>query len=91
LNRRAVARVKKGKMKPHAFCAALLLLLAFAATGRADEFSDIENSPNTYWVPPPAGYYGAPVPYGYYGAPPPPPAVPIVPIVPGFFLHFHFH
>jgi hypothetical protein len=80
-------------MKLHTLCAALALLLAFAATGRADPFSDIQNSPNTYWVPPPAGYVPAPGPYysGCYGPPPayypPPPPVP----VPGFFIHFHIH
>jgi hypothetical protein len=82
-------------MKPHPLCAALALLLAFAATGRADQFSDIANNPHTYWVPAPtyapapgpyySGYYGPPPVYYYAPPPPPPPPVPV------FFLHFHFH
>jgi hypothetical protein len=66
---------------------AVLILLAAAATARADDFSAIEHSPYTYWVPPGAGYaagtyYGGPPPVYYYGPPPPPP-------VPSFFIHFH--
>ncbi|HEX4139484.1 MAG TPA: hypothetical protein VHY09_04000 [Candidatus Methylacidiphilales bacterium] len=80
-------------MKPRLLAAALALLAAFAATGRADEFSDLAHSPGAYWVPasvtyaPPPGYYGGPPP-GYYYAPPPPPPPPIVG---GLFFHFHFH
>ncbi len=81
-------------MKLRSPAAALILLAAFAATGRADEFSAIANSPNTYWVPPPAGYATAPGPYYYYGAPPPPyyapPPPPAPPPIPGFFIHLHF-
>jgi hypothetical protein len=77
-------------MKLCCLAAALVLLFAFNAAGRADEFSDIEKSPNTYWVPAPSGYGATPGPYPYYGGPPPvyyygPPPVP------GFFIHFHFH
>jgi hypothetical protein len=83
-------------MKTRLLATALVLLAAFAATGRADEFSDLAHSPNAYWVPasvtyaPPPGYYGNPPP-GYYGNPPPayyyaPPPPPV-----GFFFHFHFH
>jgi hypothetical protein len=78
-------------MKLRSLAAALVLLAAFAATGRADEFSAIANSPNTYWVPPPAGYAAAPGPYYYYGGPPPGYYPPPPPPVPVFFLHFHFH
>ena len=79
-------------MKLSSLCAALVLLLAFAATGRADEFSDIQNNPHTYWAPAPNVYGGAPDPYSYYGSPPPvifygpPPPPP-----PAFFIHFSFH
>ncbi len=75
-------------MKLRSLATVLLLFAAFAATGRADEFSDLANSPNAYWVPPaygytpPPGYYGNPPP-AYYYAPPPPPV--------GFFFHFHIH
>ncbi len=81
-------------MKLPSLLVALALLLAFAATTRADEFSAIENNPNTYWVPAPNGYVVAPAPY-YYGPPPvyyyAPPPPPLPPPVPGFFIHFHFH
>lgn len=84
-------------MKLRLLATALLFLAGLAATARADEFDDIANSPNTYWVPPSAGYvtapgpsyYGGPPPPGYY-YPPPPPAPPPIPM-PGFFIHFHFH
>jgi hypothetical protein len=73
---------------------ALALLFASSIAGRADQFSQIQNCPYTYWVPAPtpppvyvAGspppYYGPPPP-GYYGGPPPPPFV-------HFFIGFHFH
>jgi hypothetical protein len=77
---------------------ALALLLIFPLAGRADQFSQIEQSPYTYWVPaptppppgymagPPQAYYGGPPPPGYYGPPPPP-----VVVVPRFFIGFHFH
>jgi len=81
--------------------AAGALFFVGLATAHADEFSQIANSPNTYWVPdptprpayaqqPPPGYYGAyGPPPGYYGPPPgyyaPPPPVP------RFFIGFHFH
>jgi hypothetical protein len=82
-------------MKPFSLCAALVLLLACAATGHADQFSDIANNPNTYWVPPPNGYVAAPGPYGYYGGPPPPayyygPPPPAPLPLPSFFIHFRF-
>jgi hypothetical protein len=79
---------------------ALALLLLFPFAGRADPFSQIENSPYTYWVPaptppppgymagPPQGYYGGPPPPGYYGPPPSP--SPVV-VIPRFFIGFHFH
>ena len=54
---------------------ALALLLVSSGAGRADQFSDIQNSPYTYWVP-------APPPAYYYH--PPGPAV-------HFFFGFHFH
>jgi hypothetical protein len=78
-------------MKLHSLAAALALFVAFAAPGRADEFSDLAHSPNAYWVPPavtynpPPGYYGYPPP-AYYAPPPPPP-----PVVGGIFFHFHIH
>lgn len=73
---------------------ALALLFASSIAGRADQFSQIQNCPYTYWVPaptpPPAYVAGSPPPYygppppGYYGGPPPPPFV-------HFFIGFHFH
>jgi hypothetical protein len=73
---------------------ALVLLLAATCSSRADQFTEIQNNPDTYWVPappgsaapgPPPGYYGAyygpPPPY-YYGPPPPPVRL---------FFGFHFH
>lgn len=75
---------------------AVVLLLATAATGRADQFTDIQNSPHTYWVPAPPGYVAAPPPY-YYGPPPyyygPPPGSVVVvpPPPPRFFFGIHFH
>jgi hypothetical protein len=55
-----------------------------------DEFAQLENSPNSYWVPyptpppaPPVVYYGGPGPY--YGPPRP------VYYGPRFFIRFHFH
>jgi hypothetical protein len=86
-------------MKTRFVCllAALFLVTSFGA--RADEFSRIENSPYTYWVPvststkyanaSPAPYYYSAPPPGYYG-PPPAPAPPVV-IIPRFFIGFHFH
>jgi hypothetical protein len=78
--------------------AAGALLSLTTVASRADEFSRIENSPATYWVPaptpgdmadaPPPYYYGPPPPGYYYG--PPPPRPPVV-IVPRFFIGFHFH
>ena len=77
---------------------ALALLSLSTLVSRADEFSRLENSPATYWVPvptpPPPGYVaGGPQPY-YYGQPPPPgyygPPPPVV-VVPRFFIGFHFH
>jgi hypothetical protein len=52
---------------------ATALLLALPQLSRADQFSQIQNSPNTYWVPapagqpanPPAGYVAGPGPYAY--------------------------
>ena len=80
---------------------AFALLFVSTVAGRADEFTRIENSPYTYWVPaptpPPPGYVaGPPGPYYYYGAPPPgyygpPPSGPPVVIIPRFFIGFHFH
>jgi hypothetical protein len=73
---------------------ALALLLASSTAGRADQFSQIQNCPFTYWVPaptppppgyaagPPPSYYGPPPP-AYYGGPPPP--------FIHFFIGFHFH
>jgi hypothetical protein len=68
----------------------LVLLLVSSVTGRADQFTDIQNSPYTYWVPAPS-YVGAPPPPYYYGPPPGP--VVIVPPPPPvrFFFGFHFH
>jgi len=71
------------------FIPALVLLLASSVTGRADQFTDIQNSPYTYWVPAPPGYVGAPPPY-YYG-PPPGTVVIVPPPPPRFFIGFHFH
>jgi len=71
---------------------ALALLFLSSVAGRADQFSQIENSPYTYWVPaptpPPLGYVAGPPPPYYYGPPPPPP--PVV-ILPRFFFGIHFH
>ncbi len=69
---------------------ALVLFAISSVAGRADQFSEIENCPFTYWVPPPAGYVGEPYYYGppppvYYGPPPP------VVVVPRFFFGFRFH
>jgi hypothetical protein len=64
---------------------AAALLVATSGTGRADEFSDIANSPYTYWVPAP-GYATAPPPY-YYGPAP----VRVYVGGPHFFFGFHFH
>ena len=84
------------RMKTRIFCLlpAVALLLASAVAGRADQFDQLANSPNIYWVPaptpppayasgPPPGYYYGPPPPGYYYAPPPPPV--------RFFFGFHFH
>jgi hypothetical protein len=93
-------------MKKRFICllSALALLLVLSSVGRADQFSQIQNSPATYWVPAPTpryagapgpaypayyGYYGPPPGY-YYAAPPPPPAPPVV-IVPHFFFGIHVH
>jgi len=71
---------------------ALALLFASSVAGRADQFSEIQNCPFTYWVPAP-GYVAGPPPSYYYGPPPPvyygPP--PPVLIIPRFFIGFHFH
>ena len=82
------------------FLPALALLFVSSVAARADQFSRIENSPYTYWVPaptPPPGYFaGSPPPYYYgppppfYYGPPPPPAPPVV-VFPRFFFGFHFH
>ena len=40
---------------PFASLLATALLLALPQLTRADEFAQIQNSPNTYWVPAPAG------------------------------------
>jgi hypothetical protein len=82
--------------------AALALLSLSTVASRADEFSRIQTSSETYWVPaptphpvyvavappPPPYYYGPPPPGYYYG--PPPPRPPVV-IIPRFFIGFHFH
>lgn len=81
---------------------ALALLVVFAGAARADEFSRIENSPYTYWVPAPTpGYAGAPYyrgyggyyagPPGYYYGPPPAPPPPPVVVLPRFFFGIHIH
>jgi len=77
------------RMRILLFIPALVLLLASSVTGRADQFTDIQNSPYTYWVPAPPGYVGAPPPY-YYG-PPPGTVVIVPPPPPRFFIGFHFH
>jgi hypothetical protein len=56
---------------------ALALLLASSVAGRADQFSQIQNCPFTYWVPAPT-----PPPPGYMAGPPP---------FVHFFIGFHFH
>jgi hypothetical protein len=53
---------------------ALTLFFASAVAGRADQFTQLQNSPNGYWVssptpPPPVAYYYPPP--GYYAGPPP--------------------
>ena len=68
---------------------ALALLFVSSVAGRADQFSDIQNSPATYWVPPPPGYVAGPPPY-YFGPPPPVFYGPPPPFV-HFFIGFHFH
>ncbi len=80
---------------------ALALLVLFTGAARADQFSQIQNSPQTYWVPAPTpGYAGAPYSGAYYGGyyagPPgyyygPPPAPPPPPPVPRFFFGIHIH
>jgi hypothetical protein len=74
---------------------ALALLFVSSVAARADQFSQIQNCPFTYWVPaptpPPPGYMAGPPPPYYYG--PPPPAYysgPPPPFV-HFFIGFHFH
>ena len=76
-------------MRNLCFIPALVLLLATSVTGRADQFTDIQNSPYTYWVPARPGYVAAPPPY-YYG-PPPGPVVIIPPPPVRFFFGVHFH
>ena len=79
--------------------AALVVFAATSLASRADQFTDIQKCPNTYWVPANPKYVTAPPPpygyYGYYGAPPPyyyvPPPVPPPPPAPSFFIGFHFH
>jgi hypothetical protein len=83
----------------------LALLLAFPVAGRAgtdmppppqDQFSQIENSPYTYWVPAPApyayppGYVSAPPPY-YYGPGPYYYGPPVRVYVGGPHFFFGFH
>ena len=73
---------------------ALALLFVSSVAGQADQFSEIQNCPFTYWVPAPAspGYVAGPPPY-YYGPPPPGyygPPPPVV-FIPRFFFGFHFH
>jgi len=73
---------------------ALALLFVSSVAAHADQFSEIQSCPFTYWVPaptpPPPGYVAGPPPPNYYGPPlpgyyaPPPPAV-------RFFIGFHFH
>jgi hypothetical protein len=88
-----MARMKKSFV---CLLPALILLMASAVIGRADQFDQLANSPNIYWVPaptppppayaagpPPPYYYGPPPPGYYYGPPPPPPV--------RFFFGFHFH
>jgi len=69
---------------------ALALLFASSLAGRADQFSQLQNNPNIYWVPaptpPPPGYVAGPPPPYYYGPPPPP-----VVVVPPIFFGIHFH
>jgi hypothetical protein len=79
---------------------ALALLLGSSVAGRADQFTQIQNNPNTYWVPaptptpPPPGYMAGPPPPYYYGPPPPgyygPPPPPVI-IIPRFFFGIRFH
>jgi hypothetical protein len=77
---------------------ALALLLGSSLAGRADQFTQIQNNPNTYWVPaptpPPPGYMAGPPPPYYYGPPPPgyygPPPPPVI-IIPRFFFGIRFH
>jgi hypothetical protein len=71
---------------------ALALLLASSVAGRADQFSQIQNCPFTYWVPAPTppGYMAGPPPSYYYGPPPGYYAGPPPPFV-HFFIGFHFH
>jgi hypothetical protein len=82
----------------------LALLLAFPVAGRAgtnmapqppqDQFSQIENSPYTYWVPTPyaypPGYVAAPPPY-YYGPGPYYYGPPVRVYVGGPHFFFGFH
>ncbi|HEV3273071.1 MAG TPA: hypothetical protein VGZ93_12900 [Candidatus Methylacidiphilales bacterium] len=66
---------------------ALALLFVSSLAARADQFTQLQNSPYVYWVPaptpPPPGYVAAPRPPVFYGGPPPP-AV-------HFFFGFHYH
>jgi hypothetical protein len=91
-------------MKRVGIFSAWLLLAGAIGVARADEFTAIQHSPYTYWVPAPGyGDYAddalPPPPPGYYGyydngapvPPPPPPPPPGVVIVPRFFFGFHFH
>jgi len=88
-------------MKKLALCLlpAVVLFFASSLAGRADQFTQIQNSPNGYWVPsptpPPVGYYPPPGPY--YGGPPPYPYYygpgPYYgpPLFFGFGFGFHHH
>jgi hypothetical protein len=80
---------------------AMALLFVSSVAGRADQFTQIQNSPTGYWVPsptppPPVAYY--PPPPGYYAGPPPPyyygPPGPYYygpPVYIGFGFGFHHH
>jgi hypothetical protein len=68
--------------------------VASSPASRADEFSQIADCPETYWVPAyPPGYAAAPSPYYYdgpspyfYSGPPPPYS-----LGPSVFIGFHIH
>ena len=80
---------------------AVAILFVSSVAGRADQFTQIQNSPNGYWVPsptppppvayyyPPPGYYAGPPPYYYGSGPYYGPRYYGPPVFLGFRFHIH--